>query len=368
MALDIRGLSVTLGGQSILHDFNLTAAPGELLVLAGPSGSGKTTLLRSIAGLTPAQRGEILLDGQRIDRMPPGVRDVAMMFQSYALFPHLNVYDNLAFGLRARGHRGADLRQRVDDVAGRLGLSAHLGRMPGELSGGERQRVALGRALLRRPRLFLMDEPLSNLDAQLRVRARAEVMRLHRELGSVTLYVTHDQNEALAIADRLGVMRGGRLVQFGRPLDVYHAPDCLFVAQFLGSPPINLLEVAVDEGTVVNWRGHRLPLPARWNGAIGERGRRLLLGVRPEHLHLEHSRWAPSMDDAPLLGARVDTVEPVGDQQYILLDADGQPLTVRAEPELRLNAGDAVQVRLDPERLHLFDCESGRSLAAGAAC
>ena len=351
-AFDIRDLTVRLDGRAVLEHFSLSATPGELLVLAGPSGSGKSTLLRAIAGLVPVESGEIRIGGKPVQDLEPGQRDVSMMFQSYALFPHLSVYENLAFGLKARGVGADEARVRVQAVADALGLTPQLPRMPQALSGGERQRVALGRAMLRRPKVFLMDEPLSNLDAQLRVQARAEILKLHRQLGSVTLYVTHDQNEALAIADRLGILHRGRLMQLGQPQQVYREPAGLFVARFLGSPPMNLLEVRAGAAQTVTWRDQLLQLPL----AHGyERDRPLLLGLRPEHVHLAHSRWTPPLDAAADVAATVDTVEPVGDQQYVLLDAQGVALTARAEPELRLRAGEAVTLRLDLAQARLFE-------------
>ena len=355
-ALEVRDLTVRLDGRAVLENFSLSAAPGELLVLAGPSGSGKSTLRRAIAGLVPVESGEIRIGGSPVQDLEPGQRDVSMMFQSYALFPHLNVYENLVFGLKARGVGSDEARVRAQAVAGTLGLTQQLPRMPQALSGGERQRVALGRAMLRQPQVFLMDEPLSNLDAQLRVKARAEILKLHRQLGSVTLYVTHDQNEALAIADRLGVLDQGRLVQLGQPQQVYREPAGLFVARFLGSPPMNLLEVRVASARSLDWRGQVLPWPQElpWPAAQS-----LLLGLRPEHLYLEHSRWTPALPDAPCVTATVDTVEPVGDQQYVLLDAQGVSLTARAEPELPLRAGEAVTLRLDLRQARLFDAAAG---------
>lgn len=351
-ALYIRNLTVHLGGRPLLENFSLSAAQGELLVLAGPSGSGKSTLLRAIAGLVPLQSGEIHIAGTAVQNLEPGQRDVSMMFQSYALFPHLSVFENLAFGLKARGAGVDEARVRVTAVAEKLGLTQQLQRRPQALSGGERQRVALGRAMLRQPKVFLMDEPLSNLDAQLRVKARAEILKLHRQLGSVTLYVTHDQNEALAIADRLGILHQGQLMQLGQPQEIYREPASLFVARFLGSPPMNLLEVTVAAARSLNWRGQLLPWPL---DLAWPHGQPLLLGLRPEHVYLEHSRWTPTLTDAPRVSATVDTVEPVGDQQYVLLDAQGVSLTVRAEPELPLRAGDAVTLRLDLQHARLFD-------------
>jgi multiple sugar transport system ATP-binding protein len=282
------------------------------------------------------------------------------VFQNYALMPHLDVAGNLEFGLKARGVPKSERETRVRDVAATLGIADLLRRRPRELSGGERQRIALARALLRRPRIFLLDEPLSSLDAPLRVRARAEILKLHRQLGTCTIYVTHDQTEALAVADRLGVLREGRIEQIGLPREVYSAPDSLFVAAFLGSPPINLFDVTAVPPSAVEWRTQRWALPHLVDAGIA--GRALKLGLRPEHLHVEGSRWAAALPDAPVISARLDVVEAMGDQQYLLLDANGVAITARTEPEFRAQPGDRLRLRPDLAHARAFDPESGRAI------
>ena len=353
--LRIRGLCVHLEGRLIIGPLDLDVAPGERLVLAGASGSGKTTLLRAIAGLVPLTAGSIELDGERIDHLPPGARRVAMMFQSHALFPHLDVAANLGFGLKARGARDADIQTRVRAVAERLGLERLLSRLPTSLSGGERQRVALGRALLRDARLFLMDEPLSSLDAPLRTRARGELLQLLRERSSPTLYVTHDQAEALAFADRLGVFARGRMLQLAPPRLIYRQPASLEVARFIGVPSINLLPLSVDAAGV-HWQQLRLPIEAPPHTP-------LLLGLRPEQIRVEGSQWARPMTGAPHGTARIESVETLGDQQIVALSVGTERLLARVEAEFAAVPLQTVQIALDLREACLFNAEDGRRIA-----
>ena len=354
--LELKSVSVQLGGHDILRDFDLAVNEGELLVLAGPSGSGKSTLLRAVAGLAPAS-GSIRIAGREVGDLAPGARDVAMVFQNYALFPHLTIRDNLAFGPQARGEPRGITASHIGEAADSLGLSALLNRHPRELSGGERQRVALARALLRRPQVFLMDEPLSNLDAPLRLRARAEILKVHRKLGGATIYVTHDQTEALALGDRLGILRDGKLQQLGTPMAVYQSPANLFVAQFLGHPTMNALDVTAA-GDAVDWRGTRLPLRADLHAALAATGRPLKLGVRPEHVHLSGSRWAPPRSGEARIRARIERSEPAGDQQFVMLDAQGVALVARTEPDFLARAGAEVEASFDAAGVLLFDAKT----------
>ena len=361
--LELDGLAVHLSGREVLSGITLDVGAGELVVLAGPSGSGKSTLLRAVAGLLPVNAGEIRIGGERVNEHAPGRRGVAMVFQSYALFPHLRVRDNLAFGLRARGTTKRAATTQVEEAAAALELTPLLDRWPRELSGGERQRVALARALLRHPQVFLMDEPLSNLDAPLRARARAEILRLHRRLNAATLYVTHDQAEALALADRLGILRDGRLEQLAKPLEVYRRPRNLFVARFIGNPAMNVLDVHAAPPDAVLWRDQRLSLPERMRTAL-QAGRTLKLGVRAEHVHPFGSRWTPGgLESAPRLRARLERIEAVGDQSFLWLDADGNSLAARVEPGFEPRPGDMLELALDPAGLHLFDAQTEEALA-----
>jgi ABC-type sugar transport system ATPase subunit len=365
--LELQDLSVELDRRPVLRSLSLSVAPGERVVIAGPSGSGKSTLLRAVAGLTPVRSGEIRLDGRPVQALPPGQRDVAMMFQSYALFPHLSVLENLCFGLRARGMARSDAEDRARAAAHTLDLTPLLARRPRELSGGERQRVALTRALLREPKALLLDEPLSSLDTQLRVRARAEILKTHAGSRAAMLLVTHDQSEAMALADRLGVLHEGRLLQLAPPRTVYAEPANLFVARFLGQPAMNTLEVqlALDGGL---WWGETL-LSRRLVSPPAALGRRLVMGLRPEHLSLPGSRWGREEGPGAELQATVETVEPLGEQQIVWLNAGGQRLAARAEPELRVGRGVSLPLRLALTRACWFDPDSGEALApaSGAA-
>ncbi len=357
MRLELQGVGVELGGKDVLRDFNLSVDDGELLVLAGPSGSGKSTLLRAIAGLTTS-RGSIRIAGREVGGLSPGARDVAMVFQNYALFPHLTIRDNLAFGPRARGMTRWEIETRTAEAAEALELEALLERQPRQLSGGERQRVALARALMRHPQVFLMDEPLSNLDAPLRLRARAEILKIHRKLGGATIYVTHDQLEALALADRLGILRGGRLQQLGAPMEVYQSPANLFVARFLGHPTMNVLDVTAAAPDAVQWHDVRLPLRPQLQRSLSISGTPLKLGVRPEHVHLKGSRWAPTRGDETPLRARFEREEPMGDQKFVMLDLQGSALVARVEPDFAVRPGAEIELSFDPAGLLLFDAAS----------
>lgn len=342
------------GGAPVLDGLSLQAAPGELLVLAGPSGGGKSTLLRVIAGLLEAESGEIWLDGARLDGRPPRERPVGMVFQHHGLLPHLDVLQNLCFGLRARGLRRSAAEARARAAAATLGLDHLLARYPRELSGGERQRVALGRALLRDARLLLMDEPLSSLDAPLRARMRSEILALHRRIGGTTLYVTHDQAEALSLADRLGILHQGRLQQIGPPELLYARPANLFVARFLGNPAINLLQGAITD-TGLCWRGETVA-PA------SAPSRPVQLGVRPEHVSVAGSRWATAPTPLQQFDAVLEGVEHLGDRKCLQLRCGDERLLARVEPEFVAEHGQSLQIGLVPTMLHCFDPHSGERL------
>ncbi len=346
------------GGVRAVDGVSLRARGGEFVALVGPSGCGKTTLLRLVAGLDEPTSGTIRLGGRPVEGVPPGRRDLAMVFQSYALYPHMSVYENLSFGLRLRRTPREEIERRVRETARMLGIEDLLERRPRELSGGQRQRVALGRAVIRRPQAFLFDEPLSNLDAQLRVRVRAELKRLHRELRTTALYVTHDQEEAMTLADRVVVLKDGRVQQEGTPQEIYERPRNRFVAAFVGSPPMNFMS-----GRVRSENGHacfeaegvRLELPPSW---ARRAGRTVLLFVRPEHLSER-----PAGPSAGTLRARVGVVQPLGDRQDVSLITPGrEPLVGRFDARAALREGDEHTFYLDPARVRFFEPETGEAL------
>jgi multiple sugar transport system ATP-binding protein len=384
--LEFNHVSKTYGGDTAaVRDLNLQVEEGEFVVLVGPSGCGKTTALRMVAGLEEITSGEIRIGDRVVNELAPRDRDIAMVFQNYALYPHKTVYENLAFGLRMRKVPKAEQRKRVEEIAHKLGLGDMLQRRPAQLSGGQRQRVAMGRAIVREPKAFLMDEPLSNLDAKLRVQMRAEIARIQKALHVTTLYVTHDQVEAMTMGDRVAVMRDGVLQQVDTPQHLYDAPANLFVASFVGSPPMNIFEAAVDaDGTRLVFGETQLDVPGR---ALREyAGRRVAVGIRPEEVR-EASGW-----DGARVRGRVLLVEALGAEQLVhievaatpleradLVDAAAQPpgpslgvedlersvtLLGRFDRHLLLTPGEAVEVAIDPRLLHFFDLETGLALPA----
>jgi multiple sugar transport system ATP-binding protein len=356
------GVHKLFGVETAVEDLNLTVEAGEFMVLVGPSGCGKTTTLRMLAGLERPSYGRILIGDKLVNNVPPRFRDVAMVFQSYALYPHMNVYDNLAFGMRARGAAGALVDERVKETAEVLGLGLLLKRRPSELSGGQRQRVALGRALIRQPQVFLMDEPLSNLDAGLRVQMRAELSRLHDRFRVTTMYVTHDQVEAMTMGDRIAVMNGGRLQQVDVPETLYDNPANLFVAGFIGSPRMNFVpgQITTDSGRkAVKFLGAVAPLAAS-SQLIGDASDgEVTVGIRPEDL-----MWRPvaGPDCTLTLSAEVDVVEPMGHEAYVTALCAGETVTSRFPPRSGMRTHERVELALNPARLHLFDARSGESI------
>jgi multiple sugar transport system ATP-binding protein len=347
-----------------VKEVSLAIADSEFMVLLGPSGCGKSSVLRMIAGLEPVTSGYVAIDGRIMNHVPAKDRNIAMVFQSYALYPHMDVYNNLAFGLRRRGVERAELDRRVRAVAQKLGLAPFLQRKPHALSGGQRQRVALGRAIVRDPEVFLFDEPLSNLDAALRVSTRNELIKQQRELATTTIYVTHDQVEAMTMGDRICIMNKGEVVQIGPPLEVYREPADTFVARFLGSPPMNLLDARL-EGPEATLRLDAATLLLRcWPPATLQRhaGKLLTLGIRPEDLY-ETPGEVPG--GPPLhLDVRIDAVEPLGAETLLLLSlgAGDQELIARVGRSTSLRAGDLTRVALDTAALHLFDPATGRAI------
>ena len=349
-----------------VDDVSLLVADGEFMVLLGPSGCGKSTTLRMIAGLEAISAGELWIDDRLMNGIPAKDRDIAMVFQSYALYPHMNVQDNLAFGLKRRGVARDEVQRRVQAAAAMLGLKDLLERKPYALSGGQRQRVALGRAIVRDPKVFLFDEPLSNLDAALRVRTRGELIKQHQRLGATMIYVTHDQVEAMTMGSRICVMNQGRVVQVGRPLEVYRDPADTFVAAFIGSPPTNLIEAevaAADGAVAVRVGGRKLVLP-RHRAADLETlaGRRVVFGIRPEDLKVASTPSGGT--DGGGLPARLVAVEPLGAETILVVALDGldDEILARVGPELALRAGERITLAPNLGAVHLFDPASTRAL------
>jgi multiple sugar transport system ATP-binding protein len=334
------------GGVQAVRRVSLRVEDGEFLVLVGPSGCGKTTLLRMIAGLDEATGGALSIGDRRVDDLPPADRDLAMVFQNYALYPHMTVRRNMAFALELRKVPKAEIERRVGDTAETLGLRDLLERRPKELSGGQRQRVALGRAIVRQPQAFLFDEPLSNLDARLRIQMRAELKRLHRRLRTTSIYVTHDQEEAMTLGDRVVVMKDGAIQQVGRPLDVYERPANRFVAGFMGMPPMNLIPGRIAAAGF-DGAGLRIPLTAPAGPAV--------LGLRPEHLSDR-----PFAGPCERIALRVSVLEPLGDRQDVTLTTpDGTSLVARIDSRAELREGEESPFYVDLSRLHLFDERTG---------
>ncbi len=341
--LELQNITKSFGDAHIIKGVNLAIDKGEFIVFVGPSGCGKSTLLRLIAGLEPTTSGQLVLDGKDITHVASGKRGLAMVFQSYALYPHMSVYDNMSFALKLAGVGKEEIREKVSQAARSLNLTQYLERTPKELSGGQRQRVAIGRAIVRSPKVFLFDEPLSNLDAALRGNTRVEIHKLHKALGATTIYVTHDQVEAMTLADRVVVLRDGLIEQVGSPLALYDRPANRFVAQFIGMPSMNM--VAADAvPTFSQLTGGKLPADG-------------FLGVRPEGVHV-----VPQGQGAGVSG-RVDLVEALGADTLIHVDVNGIPLIARQNERTPLRAGEGVQVQIDPAVLHLFNRE-GRALQA----
>ena len=354
------------GSVTAVDNLSIEIADREFVTLVGPSGCGKTTTLRMIAGLEKASAGQIYFDDQSVGHLPADHRDIAMVFQSYALYPHMNVYDNIAFALRMMRMPRPEIERRVTWAAGMLGISELLQRKPRELSGGQRQRVALGRSVVREPACFLLDEPLSNLDAKLRVTMRGELKRLHLELMRTFIYVTHDQAEALTMSDRIAVMHDGRLQQYGVPDDIYNRPRNVFVAGFMGSPPMNLLrgEISVNgSGARFVAPGFEHALPARL-AAVAQHAKSpgMLLGVRPESIAVRGDGNDTAPRGASWFSAPVYIQEPLGSDQFLTLDIGGTLVKARTTPDLSVRPGDVVEVAFDPGRLHLFDSDTGIAL------
>jgi multiple sugar transport system ATP-binding protein len=378
-AIRLDHVSKDYGSVRAVDDVSLQIADGEFLVLVGPSGCGKSTLLRMIAGLEEVTAGEISIGEREVTDLPPRSRDVAMVFQTYALYPHMSVRQNIGYGLKTRRVPKQEIARRVDEVAALLGLDELLDRRPAQLSGGQRQRVAMGRAIVRQPQAFLLDEPLSNLDAKLRVGMRASLAQLHQRLGVTTVYVTHDQTEAMTLGQRVAVMRDGHLLQVDRPKRLYEEPNNLFIAAFIGSPAMNLVDATV-EGDSIRFGQFTVPLA---DGPRPEPGRRVVLGIRPEGF--EEAAFAPGL---PTVSVRVEVLEELGSDAHIFFGVDAPPITAevleaaaegglladqralftaRVDARTRAGVGDTVELAVDARRFHFFDPDSGARLAPSEA-
>ncbi len=341
-------------GFTALHGIDLSIDDGELIVVVGPSGCGKSTLLRMLAGLESISDGELAIDGRRVNDLEPAERDIAMVFQNYALYPHMSVADNMGYALKNRGVPKAERRRKVEETARLIGLEELLDRRPRQLSGGQRQRVAMGRAIVREPKVFLFDEPLSNLDAKLRVQMRIEIRRLQKRLGVTAVYVTHDQVEAMTLADRLVVMNGGHIEQVGTPMHLYERPASRFVAGFIGSPAMNFLDARQTHGTLTLPCDTRIAAPSARDTIDAP----VCLGIRPEHL------LPVDEPDDTTLTTRVELVEPLGADTlaHVRLEGQDEPLVARLDGVHAVAEGDTLYLRPDADRLHLFDHETGRRL------
>ena len=350
----IRDVRKAFGATSVIHGVDISIGDGEFVVLVGPSGCGKSTLLRMIAGLENITAGEIRIGERVVNRVPPKERDVAMVFQNYALYPHMTVADNMAFSMKLRGAPKNEIDERVNRAAAILGLSQLLHRFPRQLSGGQRQRVAMGRAIVRDPQVFLFDEPLSNLDAKLRVQMRTEIKELHQRLKTTTIYVTHDQIEAMTMADKIVVMHDGLVEQIGAPLDLYDRPDNLFVAGFIGSPAMNMLKGHIRANGRVAFEGPAGVKFALGTAPSGSDGRPAVFGVRPEHFALA--------DDGA--EAEVQVVEPTGSELQVVAKLGGSDIIAVFRERHQFKPGDKIRLKPDPRLVHLFDEQSGKRMTS----
>lgn len=360
------GVRKTFGKVEAVKDLNLTVEEGEFLVLLGPSGCGKTTTLRCIAGLERVDRGKVFIGGRDVTELPPAKRDIAMVFQSYAVFPHMTVEKNIGFGLSMRHVPKERIQKEVREAAELLQIDELLDRYPAQLSGGQRQRVAVARALVMRPEVLLMDEPLSNLDALLRLQMRAELKRLHREIGTTTAYVTHDQVEALSLGDRIAVMREGEIVQLDTPTQVYDHPATVFVGGFIGTPPMNFLRAAVatsDGEVFLEVAGFKIALPGDWEGHLRKMvGKTLILGIRAENITVGVGFTPAPTGGEGRLPAKVIVSEPLGAQQLLTVQVGNDILKVATSPDLVVQPEQDIALEFSPGKLRLFDEETDQAI------
>jgi multiple sugar transport system ATP-binding protein len=354
----IRNLNKKFDEVHAVKDVNLEIRDKEFVVLVGPSGCGKTTTLRMVAGLESITSGNVLIGDKVVNDLPPMDRDIAMVFQNYALYPHMSVYQNMAFGLKMRKFERAEIDQRVKAAADILGIQPLLQRKPRQLSGGQRQRVALGRAIVRHPQVFLFDEPLSNLDAKLRVQMRVELKKLHDRLGTTAIYVTHDQIEAMTLGDRVVVMKDGLVQQVGDPLQLYNEPANRFVAGFIGSPAMNFADITVNDGNGALWAvndGLRIKVPAPLVERLGRYvGKPLTLGIRPEDLHIANGGDAADLS----FGATVEVVEKLGSETLLDVSVGAGQMVASVEPTSPARPSEQIRLAINPHRLHFFDTDS----------
>jgi multiple sugar transport system ATP-binding protein len=360
-AVVLKDVTKRFGETSVIEGLDLEIRDREFMVLVGPSGCGKSTALRMVAGLEDVTSGTVSIGDRVVNDVPPKDRDIAMVFQSYALYPHMTVKENLEFGLKIRKTPPAETERLIAEAAQILGIEPLLQRKPKELSGGQRQRVALGRAIVRKPAVFLFDEPLSNLDAKLRVQMRAEIKKLQARLQVTSIYVTHDQVEAMTMGHRIAILHAGKLQQVGTPLEVYERPANLFVAAFIGMPPMNLVEATLDAGaTTIQGAGLALPVPERLRGAlVGKGGARVVAGIRPENV------VPPGREprgQAVEVAVTVEIAEPLGDEVVVHARAGQAGLVFKQDPHREAAAGSTIAVRIELDALHLFDAESQRRL------
>jgi multiple sugar transport system ATP-binding protein len=347
----LKKLDKSYGQTTVLHGIDLEIADGEFAVLVGPSGCGKSTTLRIVAGLEEASGGDVYIGDTRVNDVEPKNRDIAMVFQNYALYPHMNVYENMAFGLRLRKYSDAEIKERVEEAADILSVNEYLHRRPRELSGGQRQRVAVGRAIVRKPSVFLFDEPLSNLDAKLRVQMRTEIKKLHARLKTTMIYVTHDQVEAMTMGDRIVVMKDGYIMQADQPLHIYEKPQNKFVGSFIGSPSMNFFEVKIQGDNLVNEK-FSLPIKDHHPAALKKMdGQQIHLGIRPEHFKL--------LDTYASIPATLEVSELMGNESYLYCSTDKNSFVARVADNAPRKIGTKLSLYAEPEDYHFFEMESG---------
>ena len=354
------------GGVTAVTDFNLEIADKEFIILVGPSGCGKSTTLRMVAGLEDISKGELWIGDKLCNDVAPKDRDIAMVFQNYALYPHMSVYDNMAFGLKLRKLPKAEIKRRVEEAARILGIEEYLDRRPKALSGGQRQRVALGRAIVRDPKVFLLDEPLSNLDAKLRANMRTEISKLYQRLGTTFIYVTHDQTEAMTMGTRIVVMKDGFIQQVDTPQNLYDKPCNEFVAGFIGSPQMNFVDATLvkkGDGVALKFDKYEIKLPAEKNanGALNDYiGKEVRFGIRPEHVHDEPEFIAKAGDS--VIEAAVDVTELMGAEIYLYVNINGVPITARVAPTSTAKPGDSIKIAFALDKIHVFDKETEQTI------